>query len=680
MQKICLRFLLPLFFLMNLIVGSLGCDTFSQASVAFSGTHVSFAESSPQEVLAGNTLSIMVIPDTGYTLTTSVSGNCPAGSWSGNVYTTGVILADCSLLFSATSNPQTITPSGEHVIIDPSDVQIVAYNDTFSFSVAAEASYTLSNVVDGTCAAGTWAGALYTTGPVTEDCTVIFSASEDAYTLGGSVSGLIGSGLVLRNNGGDDLPLNSDGGFTFSTPLAVGATYLVTVQSQPSGQTCTVNNDSGTMGESDVTDVTVTCALNAYTVGGTVSGLSGTVVLQNNSSDSLPLSADGAFTFSTPVAEGASYNVTVQTQPTLQTCSVTNGSGTMGASNVTNVLVTCVTNTTSLTISQSELALSITGFTEYGVSGTPASGVARTLTIMNAGSFLASNLSVNFPTWPTGTIATSDCGSTLASGSSCTLTITPGNTASSDGVSPCTTAGSAPVASNISISADNANSLSADVLILGYACIYNGGYVYALDDSTASDTSVGGKVVTSSDQSAGIIWSSNSSGTYDGGVAIYGISQTSTISSPNPSSGQVAGQTACNGAIDGACNSNNIYVYYQTVATGAPISTSFYAAGLCKQTISGYSDWYLPAICELGYDATSFGSGCGSVSTPTLQNMQSNLVDFNALNLLSGLYWSSTESFATPQTNALRQFFAASSSQGNSGKNGSRLVRCAREF
>jgi hypothetical protein len=51
-----------------------------------------------------------------------------------------------------------------------------------------------------------------------------------------------------------------------------------------------------------------------YTIAGTVSGLTGTgLVLQNNGTDSLSITADGSFTFSTPIADGSTYNVTVLT-------------------------------------------------------------------------------------------------------------------------------------------------------------------------------------------------------------------------------------------------------------------------------------------------------------------------------------------------------------------------------
>ena len=120
----------------------------------------------------------------------------------------------------------------------------------------------------------------------------------------------------------------------------------MTVKTNPSGQTCTVTNGSGTVGSANVTNVAVSCA-NAATslpVGGTVSGLSGTVVLQDNGGDNLSVTANGSFTFATALATGAAYSVTVKTNPSGQTCTVTSGSGTIGSANVTNVAVTCAAN------------------------------------------------------------------------------------------------------------------------------------------------------------------------------------------------------------------------------------------------------------------------------------------------------------------------------------------------
>ena len=82
------------------------------------------------------------------------------------------------------------------------------------------------------------------------------------YTVGGSVSGLSGSGLVLQDNGGNNLTVAADAtSFTFSTALASGSPYSVTVLTQPSNpaQNCSVTNGSGTVASENVTSVQVTC-------------------------------------------------------------------------------------------------------------------------------------------------------------------------------------------------------------------------------------------------------------------------------------------------------------------------------------------------------------------------------------------------------------------------------------
>lgn len=163
------------------------------------------------------------------------------------------------------------------------------------------------------------------------------------YTIGGSVTGLTGTGLVLQDNGGDNLSVTADGSFTFATKVNSGANYSVAVKTQPSGQNCTVTNATGAA-SANVTNVTVACTSTAsnVTIGGSVTGLTGTgLVLQDNGADSLPISQNGAFTFVTSLATGTNYTVTVSTQPSGQTCTVTNGTGTTASANVTNVGVGC---------------------------------------------------------------------------------------------------------------------------------------------------------------------------------------------------------------------------------------------------------------------------------------------------------------------------------------------------
>jgi 6-phosphogluconolactonase len=83
--------------------------------------------------------------------------------------------------------------------------------------------------------------------------------TPSSYTLGGSIAGLTASGLVLANGTSTVSPAASASTFTFATALVAGATYNIMVQTQPTGETCTVASGGGTIGTSPVTNVAVTC-------------------------------------------------------------------------------------------------------------------------------------------------------------------------------------------------------------------------------------------------------------------------------------------------------------------------------------------------------------------------------------------------------------------------------------
>jgi len=178
--------------------------------------------------------------------------------------------------------------------------------------------------------------------------TVVETGTPDAppatFAVGGTVTGLTGT-LVLLDNGGDSLSVTASGSFTFATKVATNAAYAVTVGTQPSGQTCTVTGGSGTVAAANVTSVAVACVPNSYTVGGMLTGLvaGDTVVLQDNGGDPLSLTANGAFTFTTPVTSGQAYAVTVLTQPgsPTESCVVSAGTGTINGGNASSVVVNC---------------------------------------------------------------------------------------------------------------------------------------------------------------------------------------------------------------------------------------------------------------------------------------------------------------------------------------------------
>ena len=227
-----------------------------------------------------------------------------------------------------------------------------------TLTAVAAAGYSFTGWGNACSAAGT-----STTANVTMDVARTCSASFsiNSYTVAGTVSGLNGSGLRLNlNAGGSNEFINVPSGATsFSFPAAIlyGERYTISVVEQPSSppQTCTVSNATGVIPASNVTNVAVNCIINSYAVAGTVSGLNGSGLRLNltvggsNEAINVVSSATG-FSFATAILYGESYTISVATQPSSppQTCTVSNATGVIPASNVTNVAINCTINTYTL--------------------------------------------------------------------------------------------------------------------------------------------------------------------------------------------------------------------------------------------------------------------------------------------------------------------------------------------
>lgn len=169
-----------------------------------------------------------------------------------------------------------------------------------------------------------------------------------SYPVGGIVVGLgDGKSVTLQNNGINDIVLNADGPFTFPG-VGSGNPFSVTIKTGTSDPSCTVSGGTGTVGSAPVDSVVVNCGSNTFTVGGTVAGLAGTLVVTNNGGDARTISANGSFAFPTPIANGTTYDVKVKTPPAYppqtQTCAIVNGTGAVAAANVTNVAINCAAN------------------------------------------------------------------------------------------------------------------------------------------------------------------------------------------------------------------------------------------------------------------------------------------------------------------------------------------------
>ena len=121
------------------------------------------------------------------------------------------------------------------------------------------------------------------------------------YTIGGTISGLTAGGLVLANGSQTASPAANATSFTFPTAESSGASYAISVSSQPSGQTCTVVNGSGTVATANVS-VQVTCAANnmggTAATGSAIVGASVTLVDSNGTQVTTKTDSAGNFSLS----------------------------------------------------------------------------------------------------------------------------------------------------------------------------------------------------------------------------------------------------------------------------------------------------------------------------------------------------------------------------------------------
>ena len=232
---------------------------------------------------------------------------------------------------------------GGTVIVSSGSGSGNVYNQSQAIAVASNGTHNFSGIASGTdynvtilqqplyqvCTVSNGSGTLNADASVSISC-------DGTVTIGGKVYGLNGS-ITLQNNAANDLSVSSSGDFVFADNFSMGSSYLVTISSQPSsGQTCTPNNNSG-MATDNITSVEIICSQTLRSISGSISDLTGTLVLQNNYGGDQTFTSNDNFTFY--VADNSSYNVTVKSQPAGK-CNVSNGTGT-ASDNVSNVSVDC---------------------------------------------------------------------------------------------------------------------------------------------------------------------------------------------------------------------------------------------------------------------------------------------------------------------------------------------------
>lgn len=107
------------------------------------------------------------------------------------------------------------------------------------------------------------AGGLLVAAPADAGERIFSSGFEECCQIGGSTRGLTAAGLSLKLSAGSQnqtLAITRNGAWDFPQPVPPGTSYVVSINSQPNGQNCTLSNASGTTSQQNVEDVEVFCA------------------------------------------------------------------------------------------------------------------------------------------------------------------------------------------------------------------------------------------------------------------------------------------------------------------------------------------------------------------------------------------------------------------------------------
>jgi hypothetical protein len=175
--------------------------------------------------------------------------------------------------------------------------------------------------------------------------------SGDLY-LGGSVSGITKDGLVLTNNGGNDLAVPAGAvTFQFSNRVSTDDEFDIEVKTLPSNiDHCNLFNNHARANYFTINQVQIQCIIKQHGLTVTVNGLTGAGLTIVNGSDRKDVPAGTTSVPMAQVYEDGPYAVKVLNQPAGQTCTVSGGdsgtgTGTVGSTAVTNVVVNCAAST-----------------------------------------------------------------------------------------------------------------------------------------------------------------------------------------------------------------------------------------------------------------------------------------------------------------------------------------------
>jgi hypothetical protein len=235
------------------------------------GTSCTFSVAFSPKALGPRSSDITVsTSDSGSPHLTHVTGTGISGTRELTLAPTSLTFAPTSVGSAAAPQTFTITNTGSAAVSLTLPISLSGDSGDFTISTTCGPTLTASSNCTVTLAfAPTATGARNATATIVSDAsgspqsvTLTGIGTAPTFSIGGTITGLTHAGLVLANGTDTVSPAANATSFVFSTKLPTGASYAVTVATQPTAETCFVFSGSGTVGTSDVNSVQVTCSPN----------------------------------------------------------------------------------------------------------------------------------------------------------------------------------------------------------------------------------------------------------------------------------------------------------------------------------------------------------------------------------------------------------------------------------
>ncbi|MBS0380725.1 MAG: hypothetical protein JSS29_19770 [Proteobacteria bacterium] len=164
--------------------------------------------------------------------------------------------------YSVTASIKGLTSSGLALLVNGAQVPVSsgATSAALASNLSTGATYAVTvqtQPTGATCSVSNGSGTIGSSNVTNVDV----SCTANTITVGGTITGLSASGLVLLNNGGDATTIAANAmQFVMATPIAYAGNYSITVKSPPAGETCKVSQGSGTDATANIKSVAISCA------------------------------------------------------------------------------------------------------------------------------------------------------------------------------------------------------------------------------------------------------------------------------------------------------------------------------------------------------------------------------------------------------------------------------------